>query len=103
MNNNMVKNPKTEVPQTKEMNDRDYTNEVLQSIKNLSNNLSIAINEASNRELFNEFMNMFQNTKEAQRDLYNLMFKNGWYTLEKAEAQKIQEKVNEFSPKMNEL
>ncbi len=103
MDNNMVKNPQTEVPQTSAMNDRDCINDVLQSIKNLSNNLSIAINEASNRQLFDEFMQMFNDTKQAQRDLYNLMFKNGWYSLEKAEQQKIQQKIQEFQPKMNEL
>lgn len=103
MNNNMIQNNKTEVSKTPQMNDCDYISDVLESIKNLSNNLSVAINEASNKVLFNDFMAMFNDTKMAQRDLYNLMFKNGWYKLEKAGSDKIQEKLTEFTPKMSEL
>ncbi|MDD3392233.1 MAG: spore coat protein [Bacilli bacterium] len=103
MNNNEVKNSKKEIPQTKDMNDRDYLNDILEQIKNLSDNLSIAINEASNQKLFEKYKTMFLSVKEAQRALYNLMFKNGWYTLEKADTNKIQTKLDEFSTKLEEL
>ena len=32
---------------------------------------------------------MFEDTKDAARELYNLMFQYGWYTIEEAEEQKI--------------
>lgn len=101
--NNKVENPKTEVPTTREMNDRDYINDVLESVKNMSNNLSIALNEASNEKLFNEILTMFSETKAAQRDLYNMMFKHGWYCLERAEQQKISEELTKLNEKMNEI
>lgn len=101
--NNKVENPKTEVPNTPEMNDRDYINQVLEIEKNMSVNLAIALNEASNKKLYNDLFTMFKDVKDAQRDLYNLMFKKGWYSLEKAEQQKINEKLTEMNGKLNEL
>lgn len=101
--NNKITNPETEVSKTIEMNDRDYLNCVLEALKNMSNNLSYALNEASNTQLFNNFHEIFNDVKKASRDAYNLAFKNGWYSLEKAEEQKIQEKIQELNQKMNEL
>lgn len=101
--NNTVQNPKTEIPQTPEMNDRDFLNDVLESEKNLSNNLAIALNEASNDAFFQDILDMFIESKKMARQLYNLMFQNGWYTLEKAEATKISQKSTELSPRLNEL
>lgn len=103
MNNNTVQNPKKEVPQTLEMNDRDILNDVLNTEKCMSDNLSTALNEASNETLFNDILPMFNDTKAAAKDLFNLLFKNGWYTLEKAEQTKIQQKYTEFSQKLSEL
>jgi len=101
--NNTVQNQKTEIPQGPEMNDRDFLNDVLESEKNLSNNLAIALNEASNEVFFQDILDMFIECKKMSRQLYNLMFQNGWYTLEKAEQQKISEKITELSPRLNEL
>lgn len=103
MNNNKVSNPKVEVPNTSAMNDRDYMNAILEYEKNMANNLSIALSEASNEYLFNEIMPMFNSVKKAGRDLYYMMFVKGWYSLEKAEEQKINQKQNELQNKMSEL
>jgi spore coat protein CotF len=103
MNTNMVSNPKTPVPETPQMNDRDYLNDVLECEKNLSNNLAIAMNEASHNALFQEIFQMFRECKTCVRDLFNLMFQKGWYSLEKAEAQKINQKYTELSQKLNQL
>lgn len=103
MNNNKVENPKTEVPETKEMNDRDYLDDLLESCKNMSNNLSYALSEMSNDELYKEVFSMFSDTKKLSKELYQLMFKNGWYSLEKAEETKIQEKLAELKGKMSQL
>ncbi len=103
MDNNKVSNPKVEVPNTSAMNDRDYMNAILEYEKNMANNLSIALSEASNEYLFNEIMPMFNSVKKAGRDLYYMMFSKGWYSLEKAEEQKIMQKQNELQNKMSEL
>ncbi|NLL44755.1 MAG: spore coat protein [Mollicutes bacterium] len=103
MNNNIISNPKTPVPETKEMNDCDYLNDVLECEKNLSNNLAIAMNEASHDALYQEIFQIFSDCKTSVRELFNLMFQKGWYSLEKAEAQKINQKYNEISQKLNQL
>lgn len=69
----------------------------------MSVDLSIALNEASNKKIYNDFFTIFKDVKEAQRDLYNLMFKKGWYSLEKAETEKVNEKLTEINKKMSEI
>ncbi len=103
MNNNKVENPKIEVPETSIMNDRDYLTDILETCKNMSNNLSYALNEMSNNELYKEIFDMFNDTKKISRELYDLMFQKGWYSLEKAEDVKIEEKYNELQGKMQQL
>lgn len=103
MKENKICNMKVEVPSGIEMNDKDYLNSVLELEKNMSNNYSIALNEASNDDLYEDYFSLFEDTKDMARDLYNLSFKNGWYTLEKADDNKIQEKINCFQTEMNDL
>lgn len=103
MKDNKVANIKTEVPTGVEMNDKDYLSSILELEKNMSNNYSIALNEASNDYLYEDYFEFFEDTKDAARDLYDLMFKNGWYTLEKAQETKIQEKVSCFETELNDL
>ncbi len=102
-NNNVVQNQEQTITKDKEMNDCDYLNDILTTEKNMSNNYSIALNEASNDTLYTELFNVFQETQDCERDLFNLLFKKGWYTIEKAEATKITEALNEHEPKLNEL
>ena len=101
--NNKVQNPKTEVPANSDMNDRDFLNDILESEKNMSVNYTYALNEASNEELFKRIYDMFIHIKEEQRNLFELSFKKGWYTLEKAEENKINEEINTLSNMFNEI
>ena len=101
--NNKIQNPKTEVPANSNMNDRDFLNDILESEKNMSVNYTYALNEASNEELFKRIYDMFIHIKETQRNLFELSFKKGWYTLEKAEENKINEEINTLSNMFNEI
>ncbi len=103
MNNQKISNPKTEVPETKNMNERDYLNDLLETEKNMSVNLTIALNEASNEALYNKIKDIYESVKQSQRDLFELMFRNGWYCLEKAEEQKITQSINKLEQSMQEL
>lgn len=103
MKNNEIKNAKKEVPTGIEMNDRDYLNSVLELEKNMSNNYSIALNEASNDYLYEDYFTLLEDTKDAAREAYNLMFQYGWYTLEEAEEQKVNDKIQCLERKMKEL
>lgn len=101
--NEKVQNPKTEVPATKEMNNKDYLNAILETEKNMSVNMCIALNEASNETLFQELYTLFEDIKKSQRELYELAFRKGWYPLEKETPNKIQEKYNMLKQELQEL
>ena len=53
-------------------------------------------NERKERHMFNEITKL-------QREIYNLMFKKGWYEIEKAEENKITQKLNMLEGCMPEL
>ena len=101
--NNEICNPKQEVENTKEMNDENYLNAELECMKNMSNDFNIALNEMSNEFLYQKIYPMFENIRKMQRELFELAFRKGWYTLEKAEENKITKKVNQLEPKIQEL
>ena len=84
-------------------NERDYLNDLLETEKNMSVNLTIALNEASNEALYNKIKDIYESVKQSQRDLFELMFRNGWYCLEKAEEQKITQSINKLEQSMQEL
>ena len=46
---------------------------------------------------------MFTEITKLQREIYNLMFKKGWYEIEKAEENKITQKLNMLEGCMPEL
>lgn len=101
--NNKIQNPKIELDSSIEMNDENYLNDILETEKNMSVNFTYALNEASNETLFNEIYEMFKQIKEAQRNLFELSFRKGFYTLEKAETNKINEEYNMLLNKFNEI
>ena len=102
-NSNMISNSKTQVPTGKTLNDKDYANCLLSSLKEIVKNYSVALTEASNENLYNNYKEMFDNYSKLQREVYELMFRKGWYTLEKAEVQKISNKIQMLKQEINDL
>lgn len=101
--NNKIKNPKTEVLETLEMNDKDYITTMLTIEKGMVKDYAVALTEASNTDLYNDYYDMFNEIISLQREIYNLMFKKGWYEIEKAEENKITQKLNSLKESMSEL
>ncbi len=93
----------TKVDKTVELNDRDYLIDILSSEKALTKDMSIALTEASNRDLLDEYFEFFEITQALQADAYELAWNNGWYVLENAEKTKINKKVTELTKKLEEL
>ncbi len=98
-----INNEKTEVEETKELNDRDYLADVLESTKNMVKNYSCVLTEASNKTLYKIFTKIFNETSLIQRQLFNLMFEKGWYTLETAPKQATTKSYDKFSKQMEQL
>jgi spore coat protein CotF len=99
-NNNVIANPQSnQLPQVKgpEMNDRDFLNDGLSTCKYLTDSLNIAVREASHDQLQADMLQILVETHLSARELYNMMFQNGWYKLEAEEQQKLQQAQQQFS------
>ncbi len=103
MNNNTVSNPETQIPKGMEMNDSDYLNDILSTEKHYGSTYATVMNEASNNKLYNDIGTLCKETKDMARELFNLQFKKGWYRLEKSDTNKINNLINEYNQKLNEL
>ncbi|AGT33351.1 hypothetical protein M493_15675 [Geobacillus genomosp. 3] len=103
MNQKQVQNPETQVPKTPQMNERDFLNDMLTTEKYMTLSYSVYLHEASNQPLYQDMMNIFTETQNCQRELYNLMFKKGWYKLEAADPQKLQQTYQQFQGYTNQF
>lgn len=103
MNNEKISNQKTEVPKGLQLNEKDFITSLLSCLKELSKNYAVTLTEASNENLYNEHLQTFNNISKMQRDVYELMFRKGWYCLEKTPQNKITEKLNMISQEYQDL
>ncbi len=103
MNNNEISNPKTSVPKGKSLNDKDYMNTLLSSLKEMVKNYATAMTEASCETLYEQYKEMFLEYANFQREVFEVMFKKGWYSLEVAEEQKINNKHQMLKQELTDL
>lgn len=103
MNNNQVSNKKVEVPTGIDMNDKDYLTSLLSCLKEREKNYAIAMTEASCDNLYEQYKETFLEISNLQREVYQLMFRNGWYSLETAEEKKINQKYNTLNQEYQDL
>lgn len=101
--NNQISNTKVEVPQGMNLNEKDYMNCLLSTLKEMSKNYVVALTEASNENLYREYKEMFDNCINLQREVFEAMFRKGWYALETAEAQKIDTKFQTLNKEYQDL
>lgn len=101
--NNQISNPKVEVPTGIACNDKDYLNSLLSCLKEMSKNYVMAMTEASNESLFEKHKQVFLTLISLQREVYELMFRKGWYLLEKSDTQKINQKLQTLSNEYQDL
>ncbi|TWI60066.1 spore coat protein [Halalkalibacter nanhaiisediminis] len=92
-----IQNPEMPVPKTPQMSDRDFINDQLATEKYMTDAYSTALNEASHEGLYQDLVGIFKETQDCQRELYNVMFKKGFYALEAADQQKLQQTYQQFS------
>lgn len=101
--NNKISNPKVEVPKGVSINDKDYMNSLLSCLKKMVKNYAIALTEASNENLYNQYKEMFDTYSSLQREVFEAMFRKGWYSLEQAEEQKINSKYQMLNQEFTDL
>ncbi|HHU61475.1 MAG TPA: spore coat protein [Natronincola sp.] len=92
-----IKNPSTQVSKGTEMSDRDRLNDILSTEKYLTSSFNTFVLETSNKNLFNDVLHILNETHHAARDVFNLMFEKGWYTLKQEQPQQIAKEYQKFS------
>lgn len=103
MNNNQISNPKVEVESGMSLNDKDYITCLLSTLKEMTKSYALAMTEASNEALYNIYREIFNSITSLQREVYELMFRKGWYVLEKSEEVKINNKFNTLLQEYQDL
>jgi len=85
------------------LTDEEMLNDTLASCKTLLNLLNTYATEASNEEIEDVIEDIYLTMKDNQRSLYKVMYKKGWYKLEKEDSKKIDSAITKFSDYRNEL
>lgn len=99
----MINNKKEEVENGITLNEKDYINDLLTCLKEMTKNYSIALTEASNENLYSQYKSMFDKYSKLQREVYEIMFRKGWYTLEEVKSQKLKDKYNTLNEELKNL
>ena len=103
MDSNKIQNEKVEVPVGVELNDENYLNDILATLKGMVSNYANVLNEASNMNYYNTIKTIFDETSTLQRNFFDDLFQRGWYCLEEAESTKINEAITKLQPKLDEM
>ena len=98
-----IQNRQTDVSATIELNDKDYMERLLGTLKQLVTSYAIIINEVSNDYLYKKYKKQFDLYSQLQRETFELMFQNGWYQIETTEIKKIQSKLNTLENEFSAL
>ena len=91
--NQEIKNPYCEVEENSRLNDRDYLNSVLILEEKLADDYSKFLNEASHEYLYEDYFILFEDVKDAYREIKNLLFQKGWIKYEVAPEKEVQKLV----------
>jgi spore coat protein CotF len=86
-------------PQIKgpEMNDRDRINDVLATLKYMTQGYNTGLNEMQNPALHRTVFSILNDLHEMQFYCFNKMFDNGWYKIKVADSQEVRQAYDQFS------
>lgn len=95
----------TGLPQVKDatVNDRDRMQDLLAQEKYLTTAYSVAMNEACQDQFWQVMKQNFDTCQQLQRQLFQLMFKKGWYKLPVADVQALQATLQQFQQYQTQL
>jgi len=67
--------------------------DVLESVKNMVVNYSIALNEASSKFIYDEYLEQFENLSMLAKELYNFSYDVGFVSLTSASSKDIKNEI----------
>lgn len=92
-----IKNPTTQFQKGTELSDRDLINDILATEKYLTDGFNVFVREASHQSLYNDVLHILNETHHAARDVFNLMFEKGWYSVQAEQPSQIAKEHQKFS------
>lgn len=78
------------------VNDQDRMTDILNTEKHLTMEYDVAMNEASHDALYQVLKQNNDSCHQLERQLFNVMFKKGWYRLPVADAQSVASTLQKF-------
>ncbi|MFA7120681.1 MAG: spore coat protein [Bacilli bacterium] len=82
------------------MEDKYIMMDVLSTEKYLTSNTATALNEASCDPIYKAYYNIFERLSKEAKEVFNLCYNNGWYTLEEAQGTKITKEYDKLNKKL---
>jgi len=83
------------------MSDKDYLLEMLTTEKNISVNLVYALNEASNKDIYDLYFKMFKDINKLTKDIYEECVNKGYYQKNNIQEKKIIDAYNQLSQELS--
>lgn len=81
--------------------DREMLDDALASQKFVSENYNTFANECASAAMQSELMNILNEEHQIQHEIFTEMQKRGWYTVEQADANKINQAKTKFQGASN--
>ena len=85
------------------MDNKSISTLILSLEKAIIKDYSVAVTESSTVEFLDIIKNLRDMSISAHRDLFDLMSEKGWYQIQKAETNKIDEEYQKLSQEMSKL
>ena len=82
------------------MSDKEYLMDTLDTLKCLSVNMTYAMNEASCDKIYKEYLSMFKEINKETKEVFDLAYKLGYYTLESEDEKKIKSAIKTLSQEL---
>lgn len=92
-----VKNPSASFQKGPEFSDRDRLNDMLATEKWLTDGFNVFVRETSHGDLYHDILHVLNETHHAARDVFNLMFEKGWYSLHPEQPGQIAKHHQKFA------
>ncbi len=82
------------------MSDKEYLMDTLDTLKCLSVNMTYAMNEASCDKIYKEYLSMFKEINKETKEVFDLAYRLGYYTLESEDEKKIKSAIKTLSQEL---
>ena len=82
------------------MSDKEYLMDTLDTLKCLSVNMTYAMNEESCDIIYKEYLSMFKEINRETKEVFDLAYRLGYYTLESEDEKKIKSAIKTLSQEL---